>query len=179
MKHHLNFAVSLHGNRLWNSKYHYGIKHDMKLENSVHGNLSRNNTFPSVMKYHMKLEVLHSWNSNRMPGQCFLWIFLQTNECQGNSIFLLCEILVLILSLNKWVHFYMCCSQVPGCLYSQHVRYKGAKSHCRWSRSWTWSSFDYMAHGSDPTPVWPATILTHIDIIISFTYCFVLVLANN
>ena len=50
MKHHLNFAVSLHENRLWNSKYHYGIKQDMKLENSVHGNLSRNNTFPSVTR---------------------------------------------------------------------------------------------------------------------------------
>ena len=107
----------------------------------------------------------------KMPGQCFLWIFLQTNECQ--DIFCCVRFYFWSCLWTSGVHFYMCCSQVPGCLYSQHVRYKGAKSHCRWSRSWTWSSFDYMDHGSDPTPVWPATILT------SFTYRFVLVLANN
>ena len=157
----------------------------MKLENSVHGNPSRNNTFPSVMNYHTTLEVLHSWNSNKMPGQCFLWIFLQTNECQGKfNIFCCVRFYFWSCLWTSEVHFYMCCSQVPGCLYSQHVRYKGAKSHCRWSRSWTWSSFDYMDHGSDPTPVWPATILTRIEDthrhnIISFTYCFVLVLVND
>ena len=62
MKHHLKFAISLNGNLLWNTKYHYGIKHHTKVENLVHRNLFRNTKFSSVTKHDMKLENSVHWN---------------------------------------------------------------------------------------------------------------------
>ena len=162
MKHHLNFAVSLHGNRLWNSKYHYGIKHDMKLENSVHGNLSRNNTFPSVTR---------NWKyyTHETQTKCLVNVSCEYSckqmNVKENSIF-----------FAVW--------DFSSDLVSEQVGFTSICAVVKCLVAWTWSSFNYMAHGSDPTPVWPATILTRIEDthrhnIISFTYCFVLVLANN